>query len=777
MLPAASRCSLAAALALAVSTLPTIVHAQAVYRFDLPAQPLADSLQAVGKKVGRNVAFRPETTDGRIAPQLVGNYAAEEALERLLDGTPLRVRASGQRSFLVEAPGETTAVGVGESDEFVRAPATELGSVVVTARRREERQIDVPIAMATVTGEDMDRFGMRNVADAINATAGASSSTSVQIRGISTSLGGNENGYYVNETPFTGVSTPWYPDVRSFDIDRVEVLKGPQGTLFGEGSMGGTVRIFTRKPEFNRFGFGVELDASKTSGGDDGQGAKAYVNVPLVDSMLALRVVATDENIAGWMDDRSSGRSDVNGSDVRTHRAALRFQPVQQWTLDAMYWKYKTATDASGSYLYDDLSYDAFSKSGTEWDSGSVTSVYEFGGSQLVYALARGEIEMGQFGELAPGDGFTFATSVKVNTHELRWASTGMRRLDWTVGAYLREASRADILDMPSYGIYSNSVQENDGYALFGEANLSLTPKWTLTAGLRYFHDEVDALEDAGDGSLARLDADFDSWNPRASLSYKPRENATIYASAARGFRSGQLQPISALQLADMFGITLPSQISPDSIWTYEVGGKAMYLEGRLLLEGAVYRSEWKDVAVRVPIQNLFNGLINSAGTVTRGVEAGATYAARSGLILQAGMSYVDSEYSETVPDTTFRRGMQAYNVPRFTASGQAGHHWDVGERLRGVASLTARHESPRKTPILEGGSAGDAITEISAKLGVESPSGWAAYLYARNLTNEDGAVSSRDPDLMDMDGSILDRGAATRLMPRTVGVVVRYEY
>src|SRR5690606_3623918 len=166
--------------------------------------------------------------------------------------------------------------------------ATTLGAVTVTARKRDERQLDVPIAMAAVTGEDIRERGLLNVTDVLNITPGAASIdgggsfTQVQIRGVSSSLGGNDNGYYIADTPFTGVTVPWYPDTRSFDIDRVEVLKGPQGTLFGEGSMGGTVRVITNKPQFNEFRAGLEIDASTVDKGGDGHGAKAYVNVPLV---------------------------------------------------------------------------------------------------------------------------------------------------------------------------------------------------------------------------------------------------------------------------------------------------------------------------------------------------------------------------------------------------------------------------------------------------------------------------------------------------------------
>ncbi|MBN8790601.1 MAG: Plug domain-containing protein, partial [Stenotrophomonas nitritireducens] len=120
------------------------------------------------------------------------------------------------------------------ADESTSSPqhgeATNLGAVKVTARKRDERQIDVPIAMTAITGEQIDAMGITKVAEIIAMTPGAGSVdngggfTQVQIRGVSSSLGGNDNGYYLDDIPFTGVTVPWYPEVRSWDIDRVEIL-------------------------------------------------------------------------------------------------------------------------------------------------------------------------------------------------------------------------------------------------------------------------------------------------------------------------------------------------------------------------------------------------------------------------------------------------------------------------------------------------------------------------------------------------------------------------
>lgn len=670
------------------------------------------------------------------------------------------------------------------ADDATAQPANEpatLGGIVVTARKRDERQIDVPIALSVTTGDKINAMGLLNVVDVINTTPGASSVdtgggfTQVQIRGVSSSLGGNDNGYYVDDTPFTGVTVPWYPDVRSFDIDRVEILKGPQGTLFGEGSMGGTVRIITRKPEFNHFGTGVELNASAVDDGGNGWGGKAYVNVPLIDDKLAMRVAVTDETTPGWIENSLTGAKDVNENHIRTGRAKLRFAPTDYWTIDVAYWKYKSDSKAATNNAYDDMSNDSFLGNRHEWDSKSLTSTYDLPGSQFVYVFSDGHLTFDQFGDLSPGIALNALTDIGVRTHELRWASTGDRMLDWTVGYYRRKADRADRLNIPAI-LDSRSRQINDADAFFGEATWKFNPQWALTAGLRYFRDDVDGADFASDGSASTLKATFDSWNPRVSLSYKPSEDVTWYASAAKGFRSGQLQPIGSIKLAEQYGVALPSTIAPDSIWTYELGGKSMLVEDKVFLEGALFYSDWKGVAVRVPITPQINGLVNSKGTKNKGVEFNIVYTPNRNLTLQAGGSYIDATYAADVPGTPLFKGTPVYNVPKTTYNASASYSWDVGANLRAVASGRLQHESARETA-LTAGTPGDALTLLGARIGLESKSGWAAYLYGENLTNEDGAVTARNASVFDDQGRLLHFGAAVRYQPRTFGVLFRYDY
>lgn len=649
------------------------------------------------------------------------------------------------------------------------AEAVDLSTVTVTARKRDERQIDVPISMTAFTGEQLDAMGMTSVVDVLQATPGAGSVdngggfTQVQIRGVSSSLGGNDNGYYLDEIPFTGVTVPWYPEARSWDIERVEVLKGPQGTLFGEGSMGGTVRILTRKPDFNYFNASVETTASTTKDGGDGWGAKAVVNIPLIDDRLAARVAATKESLPGWIDDATTGEKDLNEQDVTTFRAKLRFAPVDQWVTDLSYWKYDSDAPYGGNTAYDDGTNDAFTANSDEWDVTSLVSTYDFAGSQLVYAFADAELDYNTVGWLSPTSFYNSAINIGVRTQELRWSSTGSRVLDWTVGYYLREAERNDgfsLGDIPP----SESSQTNDAFAVFGEATWNMTEKWALTAGLRYFEDEVYGIS-YSDTDQVVLDSTFDSWNPRFAVSYKPAENITLYASSGRGFRSGQLQPITSLQLAEEAGIPLSHTIDPDSIQTYELGAKALLADGRLSIEGALFHSDWEGVAVRVPITPDINGLANSEGTENKGVELNLVYMPSRNLTLQVGGAWIDAVYVEDTPGTPLNKGTPVYNVADTNFNASASWSRPVRDGLDLVLRGSAVRESARETA-LTAGSPGDSITMVDARIGLQSVVGWQAFLYGDNLTNEDGALNARNM-----------LGAANRLRPRTFGVMLRFDY
>ena len=653
-------------------------------------------------------------------------------------------------------------------------------AIVVTARKREERAIDVPIAISAVSGEALEKRGAKDLADFLQEAPGVGiydggdGISKVTIRGISTSLGANENGYYLNDLPFTGVTVPLSPDVRAWDLERVEVLRGPQGTLFGEGSMGGTVRILTRSANLDDWevrGLGFLSD---TSDGGLNRGVKAVLNAPIAPGVLGIRMSATYERFPGWIDNAETGGRNLNDQTFRTFRASARLKPTSRLTIDGNFWRFRGSFPGGGSTASDDgnQSLSSVLASRVEYDLYGITARYDLGGAELFYGYSNNNFLLPQSGALLGGT-LDASIDIHVQAHEARIASTGKGPLQWTFGGYLRDARRTDNFLFPLFGLDNIDRTDSKARALFGEATYTLG-QFDLTAGLRYYVEKLSGFE-ANSGVVTPDEGDtYRSWNPRFSIAWHPAQNATIYASAAKGFRAGQLQPTVSLALAKPLGIDLPAALGQDSIWSYELGAKADLLDRRLTVEGALFYSKWKDVTVRIPLGDTgFNGLINSKGTETKGVELSLVARPIHGLTLSAGGAYIDATYSGDVAGTGIVDGAPVDDVSKFTANASADYGFALSDALRGFARIGWQHSSPRNFRSFPGYLPGDAIDRVDARLGVDFDR-FTLALFADNLTDERGATSYRT--VQPLGAGIVDI-TANRLRPRTIGIEVSFNF
>ena len=265
---------------------------------------------------------------------------------RMVDVAPgtytLRVRYIGY------APGSTT-VTVSEAQEatadIVLQPLpTNLGEVVVTAEKHEERLIDVPISIDAMGADELQTRKVTNIDDLSLAVPGLLVSSSgsyqrdIQIRGVSNitgNLGSSMVGLYLDEASVTS-GRFFQPDLRTYDLERVEVLRGPQGTLFGEGSVGGTIRFITKHPVLDRFAMTGDVAGLFTEDGAPGQRIEGALNVPLIKNELGLRVAGTFDHGSGWMNQPATGRAHFNGQDLVDMRVKGLWQPAPQFKVNAM---------------------------------------------------------------------------------------------------------------------------------------------------------------------------------------------------------------------------------------------------------------------------------------------------------------------------------------------------------------------------------------------------------------------------------------------------------
>lgn len=735
--------------------------------------PLSQVLRSYARQAGIQVIFDERTASKeRVAPTR-SHGCPDAQLRLILAGTGLSYRRIGNDLYVISnaAPREP------ERREQIEPPVEE---IIVTARRRPEQAVNVPISLTQVSGATLEERPVSNVADFLQEAPGVgiydqgNGFSRIMIRGVSTTLGANENGYYLDDLPFTGVTVPISPDVRAWDLDRVEVLRGPQGTLFGEGSLGGTVRILTTGANLDEWQAKAGLFLSTTDDGGANGGAKAALNLPVLPGKFAVRVSGTHERYGGWVDDALAGKSNLNEQHYDSLRVKARFDPTDRLSLTGSFWLYNSAFSGGDSFATDDgqVSQSLFFPSRLRYQLYGIAARHDLAFSQIFYGYSHNYFTVPRQG-MFRGAPLQSDIHIKVDAHEVRIASKSNAPLQWTIGGYFRSADRNDYFKYAPLGYDTIDFTSSRTHALFGEVTYALDG-FDLTAGLRYFAEKLRGYEN-NEGVLA-VDAGgtYTSLNPRLSLAWHPVTKSTLYVSAAKGFRGGQLQPTSSLNLASELGIELPPSLSQDSIWTYEFGGKADLLDRLLNVEFAFYYSRWKNVAVRVPIKTTgFNGALNSPGTDTRGAELALKLRPARGLLLSTSASYVDARYRGAVPDTAIVRGSPVEEVAKFTANASADYRVEIASGTFATARIGWQHTSPRHFKSFPGYLPGDAIDRVDARIGVDFGRFGIAF-FAENLLNEGGAITYRTVQEI---APGVDDVYSYRLRPRTVGIDLTFRY
>jgi iron complex outermembrane recepter protein len=749
------------------------------YSYDIAAQSLDGALRAFAHTTRQPVLFNHMLVGGKRSAGVNGTHSGDDGMTLLLIGTGLKAGRGSRGAYVITADTPPARAATLSRRPPVEDAVGNTPEIVVTARKREEHPFDVPIAITVFPGLAVTRRGATNLVDLLPDVPGVggydfgNGNQKITIRGVSTSLGANENGYYLDDLPFSGVTVPISPDVRAWDIDRVEVLRGPQGTLFGEGSMGGTIRTLTRNADLTQWSAAGEIMVSVTAGGGANRGAKGVVNVLLLRDVLAIRIVGTTEHFDGWINDSATSQRRANDQDYHSLRTRLRFDPSDRLSISGSYWRYRGSFANGNSSATDnnELPRSGAFSSRLDYDLLGASATYDLNGAALFYGYSHNSFQLPQQGVLL-GDALQVTTDIRLDTHELRLASQRPGALQWTIGAYQRSATRSDSSRFDKFGIDNVTRTVSEARALFGEATCTLPGlPIDVTAGLRYFAETIGNAETNGGGALPVAPGrrqGFDSFNPRFSLAWRPDTGITTYLSVAKGFRSGQLQPGVALRLADAVGVTLPENLRQDSIWTWEAGVKARLLDGIIMLEAAAYGAAWQDVAVRIPIGDTgIQGLINSNGTRTVGVEASVTAKPGSGLTVSAHASYIDADYRGSVPGTAITDGARVEDVAAFTAGATLDFQRPLTDRMGVSAQLNFQHSSARTSNASPDWRPGDRINRVDARAGITLPFA-SLSIFIDNLTNEQGAVSYRTVTALN-DG-VVD-SVANRLRPRTIGI------
>lgn len=594
------------------------------------------------------------------------------------------------------------------------------GEIIVTALKRGTRLQDTPLAISAVTGDSLERAGTTSFTELTSDTPSlrivdnGPGNRRVILRGV---VGAGEPtvGIYYDESPVSGsVGTSSdaagsTPDFRVFDVERAEVLRGPQGTLYGSGSMGGTVRIIYEKPKTDTLEGAGSVNLSAVKGGSPGASVDGMINLPIATDKLALRVVGSYQQFAGYIDNNFYGTRNINDGYALGGRALLRFTPTDELTIDLGAYYSKVSTDASRWFYETGQRHvtSARSESGN-YDTNRIysgTLRYDFGPVALTAVSTyfdRDKITVGDVSDNFNGRataagcaqyllGNTALTcsatelasyldltntilysslyqpqSVRNWSNEIRVSSTDGGPFNWTVGGYMEDRKttvRSTLLAAdPRNGQLLPFVAANIYYdrtisdhlkqkALFAELSYEFFEKLTATVGSRWYEYDktVGGVVDQGQIHYAS--------KPSPYREARSKENGFVFKfNLAYEFSRNLMIYAQAAEGFRPGGVNqangLPVALAgytADSLWNYELGLKSQPISG-VYFNLTGYQIDWTNmqVSARTAGAGSVFGLISNVGAARiKGLEAELNASPVGGLSLIANVGYTDAKLSE----------------------------------------------------------------------------------------------------------------------------------
>lgn len=596
--------------------------------------------------------------------------------------------------------------GVSVAQESGDSQALALEEVVVTAQRRSESLQDVPISVSAFTAESLEKSNITEAADYLSMTPnvgfsedgeGGSRSINISIRGVSNvTLDGvstaNSIGYYIDELSVGSVAQGTInPQLQ--DVERIEVLRGPQGTYFGRNAVGGALNITTKKPDENFY-----FEGSLSAGNFGTRGAEAIINLPINERLMARAVLAYDESDTPITNVNPLGNDPFY--EYGTGRLSIRALPTDDVTLDLSITHttedeggdisiptgvvdldtqsifgigaHDAIDSGQGFYPNTDRRIDRDSRELNEKSFTIVNGRVNWELDGMVFTSVTGWLDS-SFDRVADLDGipFTFGPLPlrRVNDYtgesisqEFRLRSDGDNEIDWTVGVFyvedeLRRANQIQIMPDSDpnaanpLGFINNNQQyaKYESSALFGEMVWHIDETLDLTLGGRYSRDKVTVSEiDFNRGpDPIRDNVSFNDFSPRAVLRYMPNDDWTWYGSVAQGYKAGG---------SDVSGgsRTAGARFKPEELISYELGFKSSLMDGRVNLSGAIFALDWQDFQVQTSrledptdISSAISTTQNAEEASAKGVELELTALLTEGLIWSAGLGYTDAKFDD----------------------------------------------------------------------------------------------------------------------------------
>ncbi len=711
-----------------------------------------------------------------------------------------------------------------------------MDEVIVTATKRNQELKDFAGSVSVIKGDSLNpNATMSDLADQVPGLSvinnGPRSITAINIRGLRmddltpNDFGGDGGtvASYVDNIPLQGYFVP--PAIAFKDLQQIEVLRGPQGTLYGNASVGGLIRYVTAKPDLTKNTVALSAAVSQTAESDDlNLDTDLVVNAPLIDQALGARILLSKQSNAGFIDNKtllSGEKSDTNSDEAKQVRASVLWKPTDEFSLNAAYSYQKINADdrqasnkavtgdeyiASTYYLEPmegelklssiDASYDLgwanFTASINRYDytSNTIADETDF----LLYNYGAGYYaEYDKFSAFRTAD-----VSVVKDSGELRLVSPNNQPLRWLVGAFVSkddlgfyladrvpgfasvfEEDRPDDLDY-----ISTQAEVLKELSFYSEVAYDLTAQWEVAVGARHFNykDELGTCSllfppsepyQGNQYPLHCISADDDDRSGtlgKFSTTFKFNEHQNIYYTVAQGFRRGGANVLPV-------DITDHRTYKPDTVLSSEVGTHSDFLEGKLQLNAALFYMDWEKIQVAAIIAN--RGVTVNAGTArSKGIELETLTQLNQQWSMRLSYSYTDASITETVE--SINGGAEAANYGD-RLPGSPKSQWNLGlnyqQPIKSAtlsAGVSYSYSSDITTALnnqFENYAHLEGYSTLNAQVGV-SWSNWRLGLFVNNATNADAITSKRTAGLYGEHGQ-----ADYIIRPRTMGATLKYQF
>ncbi|MCM0756932.1 TonB-dependent receptor [Desulfovibrio aminophilus] len=616
-----------------------------------------------------------------------------------------------------------------------------LEEITVTAEKQEENVQAVPASVTVYTSEQIESFGVDETSRIFEKTPNlhmvksgpkASLGSFASMRGITSMHGTAPSlGFYVDDVYYSNF------DISLFDVERIEVLKGPQGTLYGRNAEAGIINVVTRKPgnEWSAaLDAGVGNHAARTTGASFGG--------PLVDDELSVRFSGRYQATDGYFTNTATGADDADRSEDVDSRLTLDWRPDDAWdflwNLEVQDYSAKYAEFARLDGIKDhphDVSLDYDGLADKNAYGSSLRAERDLDGMKLVsITAARTEdTQMNTDGDFTAADIAVQLRkkSIQLFSEEIRLVSDTGDPFQWLVGLYAfhEDEDLSAWMDRHAAPI-TNFLQRGDtdtnGAAVFGQASYTFWDRLTCTLGLRYDRERKSYDYQWKGGAVfgyadqaGETEKLFQAWLPKLAVDYKFSDDLMAYVSASRGFKSG------GFNLKSDPGTAYDAEYT----WNYETGVKSEWFDKRLQLNLSVFYIKWDDQQVEVPSYPNFT-IVNAGSSSSKGFEAEFRARPLSGLEMFGGFGYTHSVFDEFNDGTTDYAGKRNPNIPGYTAYLGSTYHFQNGFFVNAEYNRIGKNYFDLANQVAQG----DYQT-VNAKLGYEHD-GYEVYLWGRNLFN-----------------------------------------